>query len=111
MVVAPLYFLEGQIAKQAPPAITHPEFYYGFTGVTLVWQFVYLLIGSDPERYRPVMLLAALAKGTYGTAIVILYTQHRLANSTFGVSMVDWIFVVLFLASYARTAREPNRAA
>jgi hypothetical protein len=110
IVVAPMYFLEGQIAKQVPPAITHPEFYYGFTGVTLVWQFVYLLIGSDPGRYRPVMLLATLAKATYGTAVVILYAQHRLATSTFAVSMVDWIFVVLFFASYTRTSGPSNRA-
>ena len=38
IVVTPLYFLESQFAKQAPPAITHPEFYYGFAGVTLAWQ-------------------------------------------------------------------------
>jgi hypothetical protein len=103
IVVAPLYFLEGQIARQAPPAITHPEFLYGFTGVTLVWQLVCLLVGSHPIRYRPLMLLATLAKATYGTAAIVLYAQNRLATSTFGISMVDWIFVVLFLASYRRT--------
>jgi hypothetical protein len=68
-----------------------------------VWQLVYLLVGSDPIRYRPLMLLAALAKATYGTAVIVLYAQNRLAASTFGISLVDWIFVVLFLASYRRT--------
>ena len=84
-----MYFLEGQIAKHALPAITHPEFYCGFTGVTLVWQFENLLIGSEPERYRPVMLAA-------------------LASSMFGISMVDWIFVILSWASYARTAEKTS---
>ena len=69
-----MYFLEGQIAKHALPAITHPEFYCGFTGVTLVWQFENLLIGSEPERYRPVVLLAALGAAA---PILALAAQAR----------------------------------
>ena len=45
------------------PEINHPELYYGFVGVTLAWQIVYVLIGLDPLRYRPFMLLARSAKG------------------------------------------------
>ena len=41
LVIAPLYFAEGQIAQNDPPAITHPEFFYGFIGITLAWQFVF----------------------------------------------------------------------
>ena len=26
-----------------PPTITHPDFFYGFVGVALVWQLVFLL--------------------------------------------------------------------
>lgn len=103
IVVTPLYFLEEEVAKQTPPAITHPEFFYGFAGVTLVWQLVYLLVASDPARYRPLMLLGALAKGSYGSATGILYAQHRLAASTFAFSVVDWIFAGLFVLCYART--------
>jgi hypothetical protein len=32
LVIAPLYFAAGQIAQNDPPAITHPEFFYGFIG-------------------------------------------------------------------------------
>jgi hypothetical protein len=55
------------------------------------------------------MLFGALAKASYGTAVVILFAQHRLATSTFAVSMVDWIFVDLFVASYMRTAEAEIR--
>ena len=44
LVIAPLYFAEGQIAQNDPPPITHPEFFYGFIGITLAWQFVFLAI-------------------------------------------------------------------
>ena len=109
IVVTPLYFLEGQIAKQAPPAITHPEFFYGFAGITLAWQLLYLVIARDPVRFRPMMLLGALGKASYATAAVVLFAQHRLAASTFGVSMVDWIFATLFLASYGGTGGAEGR--
>ena len=33
LVVAPQYFLEARIGRDTPPAITHPEFFYGFVGV------------------------------------------------------------------------------
>src|SRR5262245_63460257 len=34
LVVAPQYFLEAKIGRDTPPPITHPEFFYGFVGVT-----------------------------------------------------------------------------
>lgn len=34
IVTVPLYFLEHYVGRQNPPELTHPEFYYGFVGVT-----------------------------------------------------------------------------
>jgi hypothetical protein len=62
VIMIPLYFLEERLGRDNPPPINHPEWYYGFLGVTLVWQFMYLLIGLDPVRYRPAMLAAAAAR-------------------------------------------------
>jgi hypothetical protein len=55
------------------------------------------------------MLLGALGKASCATAVVVLYAQHRLAASTCGISMVDLIFVALFLASYQRTMKMEGR--
>jgi hypothetical protein len=30
LALTPLYFLVGKISHDAPPPVTHPEFYYGF---------------------------------------------------------------------------------
>ena len=57
-VVAPLYFMEARIGREMPPAITHPEYFYGFAGVTLAWQLLFLVLASDPLRYRSMMLPA-----------------------------------------------------
>jgi len=40
LVVAPPYFLEGKMGELDPPPVNHPEYYYGFLGVTLAWQFM-----------------------------------------------------------------------
>ena len=48
LILAPLYFMFDLVGRQDPPPITHPEFYYGFVGVTLVWQLVYMLIATNP---------------------------------------------------------------
>ncbi|HEY4387193.1 MAG TPA: hypothetical protein VGN34_22280, partial [Ktedonobacteraceae bacterium] len=52
LVVAPLFVTEGVVNATQPPAITHPEYYYGFACVTLVWQILFLVLSSDPLRYR-----------------------------------------------------------
>ena len=58
LVITPFYFLEDQIGRDYPPAITHPDVYYGFIGVTLAWQIAFLVIATHPLRLRPLMLPA-----------------------------------------------------
>ena len=103
LAVAPMYVFEDQIARNFPPAITHPEYYYGFIGVTLSWQILFLLLSRDPIRYRTMMLPAVAEKATYGIAVIWLFVQQRVANLILGFAMVDLIFGVLFLIAYWRT--------
>jgi hypothetical protein len=62
VVLLPLYFLESLIAAYNAPAITHPEFYYGFIGVALSFQVLFFIIGTDPVRYRLAILPSILEK-------------------------------------------------
>jgi hypothetical protein len=103
LVLSPMYFLEGKIGRDTPPAITHPENFYGFVGVALAWQVLFLVLSTDPVRYRPMILPAILEKVTWGTALLVLLWQGRLALSTFAIGSVDWIFAFLFLAAYFTT--------
>jgi hypothetical protein len=99
MVLSPLYFLEGTINRQTPPAITHPEFFYGFVGVGLAWQVLFLVLSTDPVRYRPMIPPSILEKVAYGMALVVLFAQHRLPVSVLVVGSGDWAFAFLFLVS------------
>ena len=100
----PLYLLIDKIGHDAPPPVTHSEFYYGFLGVTLLWQLVFILIAKDPWRYRPIMLITILEKLIYTVPVLILYFLGRVHPSIVRFSLVDPIFGVLFLLAYFQTS-------
>lgn len=104
-VLLPFYFMEQRIGEQQPPAITHPEFYYGFVGVAVAWQLAFLLIGRDPLRYRPIMLAAVVEKATYGVAAIALYLGGRAGGSVVAGGLVDLVLGVLFVSAFVRTSK------
>jgi hypothetical protein len=106
----PLYFLFDFVGQRVPPVINHPEFYFGFVGVALAWQVVFLLIGTDPYRYRVVMVLSILEKGAYVSTLAVLLTQHRIGLSTALPATSDLILGTLFIVAYARTRPHPESA-
>jgi hypothetical protein len=103
IVVAPQYFLEAKIGRDTPPAITHPEFFYAFVGVTVAWQVLFLVLARDPVRYRPMMLVGVLEKIGFPIAIAILYAQNRVAPMIVVAATIDLILGVLFLIAYLKT--------
>lgn len=105
IVVLPLYFLEAKTGRDYPPPITHPEYYYGFIGVTAAWQILYLLVSTNPIRYRPVMIPPMLAKGSFVMAVTLLYLQGRVPLTMLGASMIDLLLLILFLVAYLRTPK------
>jgi hypothetical protein len=112
LIVTPLYFMYDTIGREYPPPITHPDFYYGFIGVTLAWQLAFLIIGSDPVRFRPLMIAAVLEKFSYMATLSTLYVQGRLQFGQFAVVSPDAILGVLFAVAVLKTpvqtaAKEP----
>jgi len=105
IVVLPLYFLEAKTGGDYPPPITHPEYYYGFIGVTAAWQILYLLVSTNPIRYRPVMIPPMFAKGSFVIAVTLLYLQGRVPLTMLGASMIDLLLLILFLVAYLRTPK------
>ena len=105
----PLHFLLDTVGRRAPPPITHAEFYYGFVGVALLWQLVFILIARDPLRYRPIMPITMLEKAVYTVPAVILYSVGRAHASTLGPALVDPVLGVLFAIAYVRTAGAARR--
>lgn len=103
LVLLPQYFLEAKTGRDFPPAITHPEYYYGFIGVALSWQVLFLILARDPLRYRAMMLPAVLEKATFGLVAVVLFLLGRVSAVMLGFGIVDLIFGALFVVAYAKT--------
>jgi hypothetical protein len=103
IVLLPMYFLEKTIGRETPPPITHPEHFYGFVGIAVAWQIVFILISRDVRRYRPLMLPAILEKLAFGVPVWVLYAAGRAAGSVAAVGSVDLVLGALFLAAFVRT--------
>jgi hypothetical protein len=109
VALVPQYFAEKLIGRLFPPAITHPEYFYGFIGVVVVWHVLFLAIGREPLRYRPLMLLACAEKFVFGLPTVLLYVQGRVGVPILGAALVDLVFGVLFVIAYKVTGAVPTR--
>jgi hypothetical protein len=103
LVVTPLYFTRDLIGRQYPPPITHPDFYYGFVSVTLVWQLAFLTIATNPVRYRPMMVVAMLEKFVYIAAMTTLYAQGQLQLGQYAVVGPDFVLGMLLVAAFLKT--------
>ena len=106
VVMLPQYFLEGRIGKDYPPPITHPENFYGFIGVTVAWQLMFLVISKDPVRYRAAMIPAIVEKVTFVVAVAALFAQGRVAPVVVAPAAIDLVLGVLFAISLKLTPRE-----
>ena len=104
LTLVPQYFMEARVGRDFPPPITHPEYFYGFVGVGMVWQILFLIISTDPQRLRPAMIAAVLEKLSFGVPVIVLYLQGRLPAMILGFGLFDLFLGVLFVISYRVTA-------
>jgi hypothetical protein len=111
LVLAPLLFLEHAVSQSYPPTITHPEYYYGFAITGVAWQIAFLVMSSDPQRFRILMPITWLEK-SYGLIAIVLYTQGRISSQVLALGLIDVLFAALFVWAYVtarRCASELNR--
>jgi hypothetical protein len=103
MVLLPNYFLEIRYGLDHPPAITHPEFYYGFTGVGLAWQVAFFIIARDPARYRALMIPSIIEKVCFSAAAFVLWMHARIPDLIAGAAVMDLLLAGLFGIAYWKT--------
>ena len=105
IAMLPQYFLEAKIGRDYPPPITHPEHFYGFIGVTVAWQLMFLVISRDPVRYRAAMIPAIVEKLTFVVAVAVLFAKGRVPTPIVFFSAIDFVLGVLFVISLRRTPK------
>src|SRR5580765_3067702 len=105
-ILTPLYFMFDLVGRSYPPAITHPDLYYGFVGVALVWQIAFLIIATNPARYRLMMLAAILEKLVYVATLSTLYLSGHLQLGQAAVAAPDFVLAMLFVVAFIRTPEQ-----
>jgi len=110
LCLGPMYFLENYVGREDPPAITHPEFFYGFLGAGVAWQVLFLFLSRDPARYRPIIIPAILEKATFGIAALILLAQGRISPGPAVGGSIDLVFGALFAYCYVQLGSDNHTA-
>jgi hypothetical protein len=108
LVLTPQLFFEERVGQDYPPAVTHPEYFYGFLLVALSWQVAFLVMARNPARFRPLIPAAILEKIGFGVASVLLFMQGRLALLVLAFGLVDLLFAALFVLAYVQTRVETS---
>src|SRR5215217_6035002 len=68
VVLTPLYFLVDLTGRRYAAPMDYPQFFYGFLSVAMAWQIAFLVIGSNPSRFRAFMIPGMIEKlGYVGT--------------------------------------------
>jgi hypothetical protein len=109
LVLAPQYFLFEKNGVEFPPAINHPEYYFGFVGVAVAFQIVFIIISRDPGKYRPFILASVIEKFSFGIACLALFLQGKLAGMQFAAGMIDLLFGIMFIVSYVKAGETDIR--
>lgn len=109
VVLTPHYFLERFIATQHPPAITHPEYFYGFVGVGLAWQILFLIVATDPACYRGARAAGVVEKFSFASAVFALFLKQRVDAGMAGAATIDFLLAILFTIAFLKTARTGAR--
>jgi hypothetical protein len=103
LVLAPLFFMFDGSGVTGNPPFTYLQAYFGFLCVTLAWQLAFWVIGSDPVRFRPLMVPAMVEKFGFVLALTVLYMQGRVGPSEVLPAVPDFVLGALFVAAYAKT--------
>lgn len=109
LILAPMLAMEAQIGRDHPPEITHPEYFYGFVGVALAWQVAFLVIATDPIRFRLMIFPAILEKASFVVTVSLLWFTRGVPIPILAGATMDLLLGGLFVMSWFSTARINNK--
>ena len=96
VVLTPLYWLVDVTGRAYSSPIDYPHIFYGFLSVAMAWQIAFVVIGSDPARYRPLMIPATLEKLGHVGGVAALYGSGRISVTDAQAAIPDLLLAVLF---------------
>jgi hypothetical protein len=110
VVLTPFYWLLDLTGRRYPQPTDYQQFFYGFLSVALAWQIAFLVIGSNPVRFRPLMIPSMLEKLGYVITVALLYGQARIAAMDAMAAVPDLLLGMLFVVAFAKTRALERRS-
>ena len=111
VVLTPLYWLIDVTGRHYPAPTEYPQFVYGFMSVALAWQIAFLAIGSNPARFRALMIPSILEKLGYVGTLAMLYGQGRISATDVQPLAPDLVLGILFIIAFVTTRASMRRDA
>ena len=108
-VLTPLFWLIDVTGRRYSPPTDYPHFFYGFFSVAMAWQIAFLIIGSNPTRFRPLMIPGMLEKFGYVITLAVLYGQARISAIDAQAAVPDLLLGLLFIVAFAKTRTSHRR--
>ena len=113
-VLTPLLFLVDLTGRHYAAPTDYPHFFYGFLAVAMAWQVGFLVIGSNPARFRPLMIPGFIEKAGYVITVAMLHGQGRISATDAGTAIPDSLLLALFVVAFLKTqpdtlSRHPGR--
>ena len=84
------------------PSADRPDTYYGFVGCALVFQWLFWIIGSDPARFRRLMVPSVAEKLVFAIPALWLFAQGRVAVGVVPFAIMDLLLGAGFLVARSR---------
>jgi hypothetical protein len=103
LVLTPLYWLFDITGRRYVPPGDYPHFFYGFLSVAMAWQVAFLVIGSNPARFRPLMIPAILEKLGYVGTLILMYMNARIPAADTQPVVPDLLLGILFIVAFVKT--------
>ena len=75
----------------------------------MAWQCAFLLIGSNPARYRLMMIPSMVEKFGYVLTMGVLYIQGRIGVTDVLVISPDLVWGILFATAFAKMSALAGR--
>jgi hypothetical protein len=105
LALLPMYLTEARYGAENPPQITHPEFYYGFIGVAVAFQLVFIVISRDPLKYRTLIFPSIVEKFSFVIAIVVLMAVGRVSGQIIIGAAIDAVLGTLFTIAHFQLSK------
>jgi len=102
-VLTPFYWLVDVTGRHYAPPTEYPHFFFGFFAVAYAWQIAFLVIGSDPVRFRPLMIPAALEKLGFVFTLAVMYGESRVSWLDAQAAIPDSLVGILYLVAFVIT--------